>query len=99
MSFNSHTFAQAGAKNDQGDGNESAWPDKGQEGCKGDWGLFIIFVVLFIFVITVVIIVIDVIFIDKVTYKKIEDFSENEITSAFQTQCTQLSEWQGKQTY
>ena len=27
--------------------------------------------------------------------KKIEDFSENEITSAFQAQCSQLSEWQG----
>ena len=25
--------------------------------------------------------------------KKIEDFSENEITAAFQTQCSQLSEW------
>ena len=27
--------------------------------------------------------------------KKIEDFSENEITSAFQAQCSQLSEWHG----
>ena len=53
----------------------------------------------FLFNITVVIIVIVVIFIDKVTYKKIEDFSENEITSAFQTQCTQLSEWRQKQLY
>ena len=55
--------------------------------------------VLSFFFINVVVIVIVVIFFEKVTYKKIEDFSENEITSAFQTQCTQLSEWLQKQNH
>ena len=53
----------------------------------------IIFVVIVIFVF-----VIFVTFISKVA-KRVEDYSENEITSAFQTQCTQLSEWQQEQKY
>ena len=81
-----HTYfasAQAGAKDDQGYGYEGAWLDKGQDSRQGDKEGLINIIQQ----------------TSKKVAKKLEDYSETEITAAFQTQCMQFCEWHQKQIY